>query len=177
MARFNVEIELDWLGEDESVDEAIIRGITDALMAQVGKRLTAQVEEALGETVMQAVDRKVEEVAETLLNNRFDITNAWGSTVARNTSVMEQLQAKLQAFLTEKVDSHDYRGPDKETRLDKLVRKIIDVDFKLAIDNAIGQVKTELEGYMKTEMRQQLGDKMARILDLDDLVLKTPKTD
>lgn len=184
MARISVEIELDWLAEDGDIDAAvkdeIINGIVHRVSSGIEKQVTEKVQERIEVEISDRLDEKVNEITDQLLNRRFDMTDRYGRIVAENTSVVDQLVARLDNFLEEKVDGYGKTGgyQANQTRFEYLINKNIDHRFKAALDDAVAKVKAGLEQHMRDTIKQQLGDRMAELIGLDKLTkLQLPEAE
>ena len=77
MAKFNIEVELDWVDEeagytiDEEIKEQVVRGVKDALLRKATDEAVQRVDKAIAdkileaeETIQDTVDKFVKSVSE-----------------------------------------------------------------------------------------------------------------
>lgn len=97
MAKFNIEVELDWVDEesgytiDEEIKEQVVRGVKDALLRKATTEVVQRVDKAIEdkileaeETIQDTVDKFVksvseEKIAEIVIPVKED---SWSSKVA-----------------------------------------------------------------------------------------------
>ena len=121
MAKFNIEVELDWVDEengytiDEEIKEQVVSGVKDALLRKATVEVVQRVDKVIAdkiieaeETIQETVDRFVETVSEEKIANiMIPIkTGSWSSDV-KYISLSEYVGNRFEAFSTEKrYDKH-----------------------------------------------------------------------
>lgn len=179
MAKFNIEVNLEWLGEDGDIDsilkESIVNSIVDKISGTAVKDIEDKVNTLVDSAVNKAVGDKLNETLEDFLHKPRNITDRWGEITRRNTSVMELLKSQFDDYLEGKVDrdGRPYTGySDSKKRIDYILEKTIDGPMKKSVETAAGEIKKKLQEYIDTTLKAQIGDNVAKIIGLDSIVKK-----
>lgn len=124
MAKFNIEVELDWVDEesgytiDEEIKEQVVRGVKDALLRKATTEVVQRVDKAIEdkileaeETIQDTVDKFVksvseEKIAEIVIPVKED---SWSSKVAY-IPLSEYVGKRFGLFLAEKRYDRDGRA-------------------------------------------------------------------
>ena len=121
MAKFNIEVELDWVDEetgytiDEEIKEQVVRGVKDALLRKATDEAVQRVDKAIAdkileaeETIQDTVDKFVKTVSEEKIANIMIPIKAssWSSDV-KYIPLSEYVGKRFEAFSKEKrYDKH-----------------------------------------------------------------------
>ena len=187
MAKINITVDLDWLGDEEegaeSFDDAlkseIVHGIVQKYTQNIDKDIISMSEAKIKEINQQAtfaingaIDKKIAETLDGFVNKTINIYDKWGDVKRSDVTVIELLKEKMDAFLTEKVDkSGKSGGYNADTsRLNYIIQKNITYEMERKIEVAAGKIKTELEKYMKEQLEKSVGQKMVNLLKLDECI-------
>lgn len=167
MAKFTIEVELDWL-EDGSIDEAlraeIMEGIEEKALQQVIKRAENSMErqltsafEGLERRITKSVDEFVEDVAEKRFQNMKipRKINTWSSEV-KYIPLSEFIGQRYEEFLNKKVLDEDGRKPRYSG------------DAKISIN----------EFFINKYLEEELGGKVAKLIqtareEAEETIIKT----
>ena len=116
MAKFNIEVELDWVDEesgyiiDEEIKEQVVSGVKDALLRKATDEAVQRVDKAIADKILEAegtiqetVDRFVKTVSEEKIANiMIPIkTGSWSSDV-KYIPLSEYVGERFEAFSKEK---------------------------------------------------------------------------
>lgn len=119
MATFNITVNLDWLDDEENLDERLRDEILSGIVAKVGENITKSLEgeaKKLLETKMSSLEIEIGEKLNAMMQEFFDtpkdITDKWGDVVKSGVTVREQLKNSCAHYLDQKVDSN---GNPKES--------------------------------------------------------------
>ena len=139
MAKFNIEVELDWVDEetgytiDEEIKEQVVRGVKDALLRKATDEAVQRVDKAIAdkileakETIQDTVDRFVKTVSEEKIANiMIPIkTGSWSSDV-KYIPLSEYVGERFKAFSTER--RYDKHGSDTSTYSSDRVLSVIEL--------------------------------------------------
>lgn len=129
MARFNIEVELDWIdcedgiSIDEEIREQVIKGVKDQLLKRATDEAVKAVDKAIFEKVEQAkevidnrVDNFVEHICEESIS-KMQIPykkNSWSDEVMYMT-MSEYVGKRYEAFLNRKVFDKNGNEPSYES--------------------------------------------------------------
>ncbi len=167
MAKFTIEVELDWLEEDsidEVLQEKVMKGIEDKALKRVIETAEATLWEKLDPTFLDmkkriedSVDKFVEDVAE----NRFaemkipQKSSSWSSTV-EYIPLSEYVGQRYEAFMNKKILDEHGRSTDRER------------ERKMSLN----------EFFINKYLEQELGDKVCSLIqkareEAEKTVIKT----
>jgi len=112
MAKFNIEVELDWIDEetgctiDEEIKEQVVSGVKDALLRKATDEAVQRVDKAIADKILEAegtiqdtVDKFVETVSQEKIANIMmpTRTGSWSSDVKYH--CLNMLERDLKHFL------------------------------------------------------------------------------
>ena len=130
--KINVEFDLDWVEDEDTIDSAVSRKIIDKAVSKVGENII----EAIKKNVDNQLANKIDDYLQTVLTGFMDrniiITDKWGNEVSRYESVNEMLEERFDNFMSEEVDSNGKTSKQRgcsvngSPRIDHLARKHID---------------------------------------------------
>ena len=125
MAKFNIEVELDWMEEDsysidEELKERIIEGVEDALLKKathealkmVDAKIAEKVKEAEG-TINKAINKFIENVCSEKINNIQipEKSGGWSNKITYY-SLSEYVGMQFERFINEKRYDQDGKYKD-----------------------------------------------------------------
>ena len=190
MAKFTVEVELDWLAEESSVDEAIhqevIRGLQDRLLQKLEKQFEDKIE--------QLINEKVELIAEQFISKLIqeqisDIqipfkSSSWGSNVEyiplSEFMGKEFEKAITEKTLTERGGKASYRDDAKFSIVTYLTKDYIAKELNEKVAYMISEAKEKAEksliSSLETNLQQQLHADMLKRLNIPELLLNLQNT-
>lgn len=181
MAKFNVEVELDWVDEengytiDEEIKEQVVRGVKDALLRKATDEAVQRVDKAIAdkileaeETIQDTVDKFVktvseEKIAEIAIPVKED---SWSSKVAY-IPLSEYVGKRFGLFLTEKRYDRDGRtasySSDKNlSAADLITRQYLEKELGTKVENMIATAKREVEESLVKSLEQKLKENLAK---------------
>lgn len=180
MAKFNITVNLDWMDDEENLDEKLKEEILSGIVAKVGANITNSLEgeaKKLLNAKMASLENEISEKLNAMMQEFFDtpkdITDQWGDVVKRGVTVREQLKQSCSEYLDQKVDSsgNPYSGYGTyKTRLEYILGKAIGNDMDYAIKRATKQVTDDLKNRIAGEVKEQIGEKLADIIGLDKMI-------
>lgn len=190
MAKFNVEVELDWLYEDDTIDEEIYRQVISGIQ----DRLITKVEKKMEEKLTEKINEEVEKIAETFLEkvtvNSLDTMtfpykeDRWSSEV-KYISLSEYIGKKFevaisQKTLTENGGKPSYRDDAKYSIIDYLTNGYIANELNGKVIDMIRQAKSQAEetiiSGLEANLQQQLNADMLQRLNIPGLLEKLQNT-
>ncbi|MEW4223159.1 hypothetical protein [Rossellomorea marisflavi] len=107
MAKVKIELELDWLNEDESLDDGIKEQVIANLQNRLIKNAENQIAEKLNTQLTEIADRVASSFIEKTLESKIEDlkiphkTSSWGSEV-EYIPISQYIGKKYQQHLTEK---------------------------------------------------------------------------
>ena len=177
MAKFNIEVELDWMEEDsysidEELKERIIEGVEDALLQKathealkmVDAKIAEKVKES-EETINKAINKFIENVCSEKINNIQipEKSSDWSDKITYY-SLSEYVGMQFESFITQKRYDKDgnYQdwGSNRYSAADLLTTKYLKRELDDKIGNMIQRAKHEVEVDIVKSLEQKLKEKL-----------------
>lgn len=180
MATFNITVNLDWLDEEENLDEKLKDEILSGIVSKVGENITNSLEgkarellEAKMASIEEEIGKRLNSMMEDFFDTPKDITDKWGDVVKRGVTVREILKQACSKYLDQLVDSNGKPASGygtHKTRLEYIIAKSVDHDMDYAIKTATKQVTDKLKERITGEVKTQIGEKLAGVIGLDAMI-------
>lgn len=182
MAKFNITVELDWIDEEFNLDDEIRETIIDSVVNKVKDRLVQQVETECNNrinTQMNDIETTVSDKLNCIMESFFDeprdVTDKYGDVIKKGVTVRDTLKKACDEFMNQPLDEYGKPAGSSykikyNTRVDYIVAKSIDSNMEFAIKNAVSTVTDNLKNKISVEIKKQMGDKLANILELDKML-------
>ena len=179
MAKFNIEVELDWMEEDsysidEELKERIIEGVEDALLKKathealkmVDAKIAEKVKEAEG-TINKAINKFIENVCSEKINNIQipEKSGGWSNKITYY-SLSEYVGMQFERFINEK--RYDQYGKYKDwgnnrySAAELLTTNYLKKEFDTKIRKMIQRAKDEVEIEIVKSLEQKLKENLAK---------------
>ena len=191
MAKLKIELDTRFLDDyvDEYGEVDFDSFISDEIISQIGDKIISKYEsdqmevieskitDALSEVdskIQETIDKKVNEIAENLLNRNITIYDEWGDVKKENVNIMDMFKQKMDNFLSERVyENGKTNGYGREqTRIDYLVNKNITYSMERKVNEAAAQVSRKIEEYVNKTLKQQIGEEVSKVIGLDKITSK-----
>lgn len=181
MAKFNIEVELDWIDEeagytiDEEIKEQVVRGVKDALLRKATDEAVQRVDKAIADKILEAegtiqntVDKFVKTVSEEKIANIMIPVkeDSWSSKVAY-IPLSEYVGKRFEAFSKEKrYDKHGntstYSSDQKLSMAELLTWRYLEKELGTKVENMIATAKREVEESLVKSLEQKLKENLAK---------------
>lgn len=181
MAKFNIEVELDWVDEesgytiDEEIKEQVVRGVKDALLRKATDEAVQRVDKAIAdkileaeETIQDTVDKFVKTVSEEKIANIMIPTknDSWSSEVTY-TPMSEYVGQRFERFMTEKrYDNNghltNYSSDRKLSAADLVVNGYLGKELGGKVEKMIANAKREVEESLVKSLEQKLKENLTK---------------
>lgn len=181
MAKFNIEVELDWVdGEDgytidEEIKEQVVSGIKDALLKKATTEAVETVDDKIAEKILEAegtiqatVDQFVANVCEEKIGKIIipEKKNTWSEEVTYK-PLSEYVGERFELFLTEKRYDRDgciasYSSDRKLSAADLLTGRYLEKELGKKVETLIASAKREVEESLINSFEQKLKENLAK---------------
>lgn len=180
MAKFNIEVELDWMDEeaysiDDELRQRIVDGVESALLEKATTEAVQKVDKAIAdkileaeETIQETVDRFVKTVSEEKITEIMIPVkeDSWSSKVAY-IPLSEYVGKRFGLFLTEKRYDRDgratsYSSDRKLSAADLITRQYLEKELGTKVENMIATAKREVEESLVKSLEQKLKENLAK---------------
>lgn len=183
MSKFNVTVEIDYIDEDGNLDDAICDQIVGAVVSRVSDSVTQNIEnrakkifEERIQTMEISVSDKLNEMMDEFFSTPKDITDQWGDVKRSGVTVKQLLKEACDKFMDQPLDQYGKPASGYsvkyKSRVDYIVSQSIDHDMEFAIKKAVKDVTDNLKKKITDEITKQMGEKLAGVVGLDDLLRK-----
>ena len=181
MAKFNIEVELDWVdGEDgytidEEIKEQVVSGIKDALLKKATTEAVEAVDDKIAEKILEAEgtiqptgDQFVANVCEEKIGKIIipEKKNTWSEEVTYK-PLSEYVGERFELFLTEKRYDRDgciasYSSDRKLSAADLLTGQYLEKELGKKVETLIASAKREVEESLINSFEQKLKENLAK---------------
>lgn len=180
MAKFNIEVELDWMDEEEySIDdelrERIIKGVeevllkkaTDEAVKAVDSKIAEKILEAEG-TIQETVDQFIVNVCEEKMGKIVipEKKSSWSDEVTYK-PLSEYVGERFEKFLTEKrydTDGHiaSYSSDRKLSAASLITSRYLEKELGAKVEKLIANAKKDVEESLINSLEQKLKENLAK---------------
>lgn len=181
MAKFNIEVELDWVDEengytiDEEIKEQVVSGVKDAFLRKATDEAVQRVDKAIAdkileaeETIQETVDRFIktvseEKIAQIVIPVKED---SWSSKVTY-IPLSEYVGKRFEAFSTEKRYNNngqvtDYSSKRVLSMAELLTRNYLEEELGAKVEKMIATAKRDVEESLVKSLEQKLKENLAK---------------
>ncbi len=182
MAIFNITVELNWMDEEYNLDKEIKDTLVNSIVNKVQDRLIEQVDTECNNkinsqlaNIEKSVSDKLNGIMDAFFDEPRDITDNYGDVVKKGVTVRDTLKKACDEFMNQPLDENgkpttSHWAVKYKTRVDYIVAKSINYDMENAIKRAVEDVTKNLKNKITDEVKKQMGDKLANILELDKML-------
>lgn len=180
MAKFNIEVELDWMDEeaysiDDELRQRIVDGVENALLEKATTEAVQRVDKAIAdkileaeETIQDTVDKFVKSVSEEKIANIMmpTRTGSWSSDV-KYIPLSEYVGKRFEAFSKEKRydkygNTTTYSSERELSMAELLTRQYLEKELGAKVENMIATAKREVEESLVKSLEQKLKENLAK---------------
>lgn len=180
MAKFNIEVELDWMDEeaysiDDELRERIVKGVENALLEKATNEAVKAVDNKIAEKILEAegtiqatVDQFIANVCEEKIGKIVipEKKNTWSEEVTYK-PLSEYVGERFELFLTEKRYDRDgriasYSGDRKLSAADLLTGRYLKKELEGKVELLIANAKREVEESLINSFEQKLKENLAK---------------
>ena len=171
MAKFNIEVELDWFQEDACLDQELKDEIISSLQLKISEKIMAEAQQKLNETIQlktqEVVDKFLENVCEAKIScMQIPVKgNSWSSE-CKMVPMSEYVGQRYEEFLNTKV--YDLKGRIPEYEREKklsineyFIDKYLEKELSGKVSKMIQKAKEEAEETILKTLEQNLKDQLA----------------
>ena len=173
--KMKVEIDLDWLKEDEDIEEQIKESLISSVVEGCFKKLSETIEREAASRLDEALDGHIASILADLMDRQIRITDKFGDVQKTYENVDEMLDEKFENFLTQPVDkegkpySHCSYG-DRYTRIEHLISKKVEEKAKEKAEKIMNDTNGKIKAFFTQELNNKIADRLFRQLDLESLL-------
>jgi uncharacterized protein YaaW (UPF0174 family) len=180
MAKFNIEVELDWMDEeaysiDDELRERIVKGVENALLEKATNEAVKAVDNKIAEKILEAeetiqatVDQFIANVCEEKIGKIVipEKKNTWSDEVTYK-PLSEYVGERFELFLTEKRYDRDgritsYSSDRKLSAAGLLTSQYLEEELGKKVEKLIANAKREVEESLIKSLEQNLKENLAK---------------
>ncbi|MBB6446504.1 hypothetical protein [Bacillus benzoevorans] len=174
--KLNVTVDIDWLNEDESLDEAIKKQIINSVVKKISDDVITSVKYEAEKKVQERVNELVDATYNEFLNGKVTLTDRWGDVTKKDVSIKNLIKDKCDKWLTEKVNDRGEPNRDSwgnsQTRMQYFIDKQISKQTKEMSNQIVTKVNQEMKKFITDSLKDSIGDKLVKEIGLEDLLKK-----
>lgn len=169
--KFNIEVDLDWIEEDGSIDELIKdqvvakveRQVADALKKSVMEKAEQRIESSVLAICSQEITTRIEE----LMKETRTATDQYGRVTRANFTLESMLVERIDEAFTKKTlneegraESHSPKYSQVEYMIHRSIPKIVDAKVK-----ELGEkTQKQIEQLVTDKIKTQVADKLTSLI-------------
>lgn len=165
MSKLNVNLEYEY--EQREIEDNIIQNASTRLLENLQKNDNSKINDRIIALVDEGLSEQLADILENI--ESYEITKSCGYSETTKTTVKEMILEKAAKWLETKVDEKgrtpDYRSDKKMTRLEYIVRSVLDEE----LDSFKKEVREESKKYLE-EYDKKVRDIIAE--NVKDIVTK-----
>lgn len=180
MAKFNIEVEFDWMDEeaysiDDELRERIVKGVENALLEKATNEAVKAVDNKIAEKILESeetiqatVDQFIANVCEEKIGKIVipEKKSTWSDEVTYK-PLSEYVGERFELFLTEKRYDRDgritsYSSDRKLSAADLITRQYLEKELGTKVENMIATAKREVEESLVKSLEQKLKENLAK---------------
>lgn len=179
MAKFNIEVELDWLNNeeytiDDEIKDEVIKGVKNELLRkstdEIVEKLDCEISKKLEEAV-EIIEQRVSDFIETVTEKQIEkikmpVKKTDWSNEVDFVPISEYVGMKYQEHLTKKVYDEDFcvasRDRDKHYSISEVcIRKYLNQTLTSQVSEMVKKAQKEAEDTVLKTLEQNLKDQLA----------------
>ena len=179
--KFNIEVELDYIGDDGNLDEAIkdsiLNSVTKIVMEKVSKQVDAKVDEIIVNAAEEKAGSIVDKISEDFLTREYTKTDRYGDTIECGLTVKELLKRDFDNFWKEIVDGNGRKDGygNKKPRIEWKLDTLIEEHSRKFAQTLTNDTENKIKSTMKENLSRTIGTKLVSKLGFDKLLLESNK--
>lgn len=193
MAKFNVEVDLDWLDEDTTIDEEIrervIRGAEDYLLRATTDEIEKKIDNLVGEKLKE-VGTKIDEIVDGYLDvvcqseiekMKIPTKETEWSREVKMIPIQEFIGEKFNRFCTDKRYNSDFKETNYSSdRKYSLLEKDIQFYLKNVLSKQVSDIvrkaqqnaEKEIIGSLEQTLKQNLAEETVKKMNIPKVLEK-----
>lgn len=170
MAKINVTIDLDWIGEDNSLDEEIKNKIVSSVVNTLSEKVLDELSEKVQNQISESIGNRMNEYMDEFFETPRNITDRWGEVIKEGVTVKSQLKEALENFIDQGVDAngHPATGYGAKTRLQWTAEKYYNDYCRGNVEIAAKAATDRIKQLADEQISKKIGKKLADIVGISE---------
>ncbi|PLR93229.1 hypothetical protein [Bacillus sp. T33-2] len=172
--KLNVTVDIDWLEEDESIDEAIKRQIISGVVKRISDDVISSVKRDAENQVQERVSELVDATYNEFLSGTVTLTDRWGDVTKKDVSIKSLIKNQCDNWLTEKVNDRGEASSYSAnyTRVEYFVKNQIEKQTKEMSNQIVTKVNQEMKKFITDSLKDSIGEKLLKEIGVEELLKK-----
>lgn len=171
----NIEIDLNWINEEGSIDEGVKQYIVEAISEGLSKKCLDDIAESARRQVNEQLGQKVANLFDSFMEEGIVVVDKWGDPVRgrERIKIRDLMKEKLDKALAEKVNKNNGEASSSYggiPRIDYFLNKRIDDLLDAKYGRIIKDVEKMMETKLGNTLSQTLATKLLKALDIESIV-------
>lgn len=171
--KFKVDVEIDWLHEEDGLDERLQREIVEEIKNSIQKHTLNKMESLIYNQVKNNIDTWINERLHEFTDRVIRVTDKWGDTVESHKSLNDMFKERFDGFLTKAVDKDGKQidgcayGNSKNRIEYLLEKKASEVMSQITkkIDSSVSYITTKaMQKEMEDNIRKHVIEQTRKII-------------
>jgi hypothetical protein len=176
MAKFNIEVELDWVGEDYTIDEKLQESIANKIVSKIKGAVMDEIRDTAIEISKNRVGLWVNQLLSSIMeDHKIPYKESDYSSEVKMITMEEMIGKQFEAALNQTVDkdgeptnsSYKKYGTRLEWLTGKLARKYADMRVQEFVRDIKGDIENYTSEKVKEEMMKQLTAQLVSNIDFN----------
>ncbi len=176
--KINVEVNLDWIDEEQTVDDAIKDQVIDRIVKTISSKIEKQVEDKITKKIDEAsigmINKRTSELFDEFVGGEVCITDGYGDKLETYKTLKDLMKKRFDTFLTQTVNDkgESYTGGygNKTQRIKFIIQKQLEDFAEKFTNDAVKQVSTEIKAHVKDGLTTKLGAELMNVLKVDEML-------
>jgi hypothetical protein len=156
----NVQVELNWIGEEHTVDEIVQEQIIKGIIYELKKEVVVDLKEKSMTQAAAKVDEWIMEELHKFADRKITITDKWGDATEHHESLTEMFKQKFDEFFNASVDKDGKAlsgcsyGNNRTTRVQHMLNKMANEYY----EKLVKDMKHEIERSVDEARKKAIAD-------------------
>jgi hypothetical protein len=174
--KLNIEVEVDWIGEEGSIDDTIKKEITDRVVNTVCEKVEKEMQDKAASAISDKVDAMCNSLIDEFMKKKVTVTDKWGEAIIVDTTIEAILKQKFDEFWNATVDESGRSGRSgygsQKPRFEWAVDRHIEEHAKNFAKTLTNDTANKIKENMTKALQEKIGQKLVQDLGFDKLLLQ-----
>ncbi len=182
--KFKCEIEIDWINDESTLDEAVKLGIIKEVLSKISDDAKNNIKVMVDDKLIEKIESTINDTLSNFLNRPITITDNYGDVKESYSDVTDMLKTKFDDFLLEKVDKQGkVAGRSRicshgdKPRIERLLEnaaketyeKIKRTTDKFS-DTILRDVDNKIKEQLNVSLKEKISETLVKKINLDSVL-------
>lgn len=141
--KFNIEIDIDWIDDDENLDSEIQKKIISGLVCKIEKEFSMETSKKIAQRAERLITAKTELLINTVLERSVVVSNGWNDTRTYD-SIYDMIEIRMAGLYDGKLNNI---GKCEKDPLLKNIEKYVDLHIGALLSEVDKKIRLYAETY------------------------------